>query len=229
MNILVVDVGGTNVKVLATGETERRKFASGPQLTPERMVAEVKEMTKDWKYEVVSLGIPAPVDHGRPKAEPRNLGPGWMYFAYDRAFGCPVKIINDAAMQALGSYKSGKMLFLGLGTGLGSCAVQDWKISPLELAGLPYKKGKFEDYVNRARLESRGRKKWNEDVAEVVGHLKTALRPDEVVLGGGNARKLAEIPEGCRVVTNANAFIGGFLMWDKPEAGEADEPMLKAG
>jgi predicted NBD/HSP70 family sugar kinase len=228
MNVLVIDVGGTNVKVLATGETERRKFPSGPQLTPQRMVAEVKEITKDWKYEVVSLGIPSPVDDGHPQAEPRNLGPGWVYFAYDRVFGCPVKIINDAAMQALGSYKSGKMLFLGLGTGLGSCVVVNGRIGPLELATLPYKKGKYEDYVNRARLESKGRKKWSQDVAEVVAHLKTALRPDEIVLGGGNARKLTEIPEGCRVVTNANAFIGGFLMWQNRQEEEAANPLLKA-
>src|SRR5262249_31791217 len=155
-------VGGTNVKVLATGETERRKFPSGPQLTPERMVAEVKDITKDWKYEVVSLGIPAPVDDGHPKSDPRNLGAGWVDFDYEKAFGCPVKIINDAAMQALGSYRpgSGKMLFLGLGTGLGSCAVVDGRITPLELSSLPYKKSTYEDYVSRARLDSRGRKKW---------------------------------------------------------------------
>jgi polyphosphate glucokinase len=216
MNVLVIDVGGTNVKVLATGQTERRKFPSGPTLTPERMVAEVKEITKDWKYDVVSLGIPTPVDHGHPKSEPRNLSPGWVDFDYERAFGCPVKIINDAAMQALGSYKAGRMLFLGLGTGLGSCVVVNGRIGPLELAVLPYKKGTYEDYVGRARLDSRGRKKWNQDVAEVVAHLKNALRPDDVVLGGGNARKLTEIPEGCRVVTNANAFIGGFRMWEEP-------------
>jgi polyphosphate glucokinase len=218
MNILAVDVGGTNVKVLVTGETERRKFPSGPQMTPERMVAEVKEITSDWEYDVVSLGIPSPVDHGHPKSEPRNLGPGWVEFDYEKAFEHPVKLINDAAMQALGSYKSGKMLFLGLGTGLGSCAIVNGQMKPLELSTLPYKKATYEDYVSRARLVSRGRKKWSQDVAQVVAQLRQALRPDEVVLGGGNARRLIEVPDGCRVVTNANAFIGGFRMCEGPEA-----------
>ena len=217
MNVLVIDVGGTNVKVLATGQTQRRKIPSGPVLTPERMVEKVKAMTKDWDYDVVSIGYPGPVHKGRPVAEPRNLAEGWVGFDFVAAFGHPVRIINDAAMQALGSHKGGKMLFLGLGTGLGSCAVVNGKVGPFELGSLPYKKGTYEDYVSRRRLKRRGRKKWSKDVAEVVAHMIHALRPDDVVLGGGNARKLTHLPKGCRLGSNANAFIGGFRMWEEPE------------
>jgi polyphosphate glucokinase len=215
--VLVVDVGGTNVKVLATGQTERRKFPSGRGLTPELMVAKVKAATRDWRYDAVSLGIPVPVENGRPVAEPRNLGKGWVDFDFERAFQRPVRIINDAAMQALGSYKHGKMLFLGLGTGLGSCVVVHGKVGPMELGTLPYKRKTYEDYVSRARLKSRGPKKWTYDVAQVVAHLINALRPDDVVLGGGNARKLLAIPKGSRLGSNANAFIGGFRMWKGTE------------
>jgi len=221
MHVLVIDVGGTNVKVLATGQRQRRKFPSGPELTPEGMVEKVKATTKDWDYDVVSIGYPGPVDTGRPVAEPRNLAKGWIGFDFVRAFGCPVKVINDAAMQALGSYQGGKMLFLGLGTGLGSSAVVNGKVGPFELGSLPYKKGTYEDYVSRRRLEHRGRKKWSQDVAEVVAHMIHALRPDDVVLGGGNAKKLTQLPKGCRLGSNLNAFIGGFRMWEEPAKNKA--------
>jgi len=220
MKVLVVDVGGTNVKLLATGRTERRKFPSGPEMTAKRMVSEVRATAKDWDYDVVSIGYPGPVYEGRPLAEPRNLAKGWVGFDFERAFGCPVRMINDAAMQALGSYKKGKMLFLGLGTGLGSCAVVNGKVGELELAHLPYKKGTYEDYVGRRRLEKRGRKKWSKDVAEVVAHMTNALRPDDVVLGGGNAKKLTEVPAHCRLGSNSNAFIGGFRMWEDSQGNQ---------
>ena len=214
MTVLTIDVGGTNLKVLATGQEQRRRVPSGKQMTAERMVLEAKRLTQDWHYDVVSIGYPGPVCEGRLIAEPRNLGKGWVEFDFERAFGCPVRIMNDAAMQALGSYQRGKMLFLGLGTGLGSCAIVHGKVVPLELAHLPYKKGTYEDYVGRRRLEQRGPKKWTRDVAGVVAQLVSALRFDDVVLGGGNAKKLKAIPEGCRLGSNANAFLGGFRMWD---------------
>lgn len=215
MHILVVDIGGSNVKMLATGQKERRKFSSGPELTPERMVAGVKEMTADWKYEALTLGYPAYVFHGRPVTEPRNLGPGWVRFKFEAAFGKPVKIINDAAMQALGSYDGGSMLFLGLGTGLGSAMVVDGVVEPMELAHLPYRKRTFEDYVGLRGLERFGKKKWRRLVADVVANLRAGLEPDYVVLGGGNAKELDRLPRGCRRGDNANAFVGGFRLWDE--------------
>ncbi len=217
MNVLVIDIGGTNIKALATGQKKRRRFPSGPEMTPERMVSEIKAITKDWSYDAVSIGYPGPVLEGQIVAEPKNLAKGWVGFDFERAFKRPIRILNDAAMQALGSFEKGKMLFLGLGTGLGSCAVVNGKVGPLELAHLPYKKGTFEDYVGRRRLESRGRKKWSKDVVEVVGHLTRALQPNDVVLGGGNARRLKVIPHGCRLGSNANAFVGGFRMWNEDE------------
>lgn len=214
MNVLTIDVGGTNLKILASGQKERRRVPSGKQMTAERMVLETKHLTQDWDYDVVSIGYPGPVYEGRLIAEPRNLGKGWVEFDFERAFGCPVRIMNDAAMQALGSYQGGKMLFLGLGTGFGVCVIVHGKIIPLELAHLPYKKGTYEDYVGRRRLEQRGPKQWTRDVAEVVAQLASALQFDDVVLGGGNAKKLKEIPKGCRLGSNANAFLGGFRMWE---------------
>src|SRR6516162_2779195 len=214
MNVLVVDVGGTHVKILATGQEKRREFPSGPGLTAEEMVRGVKELAGDWKYDAVSIGYPGPVLHGRPVAEPHNLALGWVGFDYAAAFGCPVKVINDAAMQALGSYKGGKMLFLGLGTGLGSAMVMDGIVEPMELGHLPYKRGTYEDYVGERGLEKRGKKKWRRDVADVVTRLIAALEPEDVVLGGGNVRKLQELPAGCRLGDNANAFLGGFRLWD---------------
>jgi polyphosphate glucokinase len=216
MNILVVDVGGTNVKLLATGQAQPRRFPSGPTLAAEGMVAKVKETAGDWKYDVASIGYPGFVLRGRPIAEPHNLAPGWVGFHFQTAFGCPVKIINDAAMQALGSYQGGKMLFLGLGTGLGSAMIIDGMVEPMELAHLPYKKGTFEDYVGQRGLERRGKKRWRRRVADVVAKLVAALEPDDIVLGGGNVKKLGALPPGCRAGNNANAFLGGFRLWDEP-------------
>jgi polyphosphate glucokinase len=215
MNVLVVDVGGTHVKILASGQEERREFASGPALTAEQMVGGVKKLAGDWKYDAVSIGYPGPILHGRPVAEPHNLGPGWVGLDYGAAFGCPVKVINDAAMQALGSYKGGKMLFQGLRTGLGSAMILDGIIEPMELGHLPYKQGTYEDYVGIRGLDRVGKKKWSQYVADVVALLLAALEPDEVVLGGGNVKKLKELPPRCRAGDNANAFLGGFQLWEK--------------
>jgi polyphosphate glucokinase len=227
MNVLVVDVGGTHVKILATGQKERRAFTSGPALTAEQMVRGVKELARDWTYEVVSVGFPGPVLHGRPVAEPHNLAPGWVRFDFEAAFGCPVKVINDAAMQALGSYKGGKMLFLGLGTGLGSTLILDGILEPMELGHLPYKKGTYEHYVGIRGLDRLGAKKWRRYVADVIATLTDALEPDDVVLGGGNVKKLKELPAGCRAGDNANAFQGGFRLWEdearKPKSRSANE------
>jgi len=218
MRVLAIDIGGTNVKVLATGQEARRRFPSGPALTARRMVTAVKNLTKDWKYDAVSIGYPGPVLRGRPVVEPHNLGPGWVGFDFATAFRCPVKLVNDAAMQALGSYKSGKMLFLGLGTGLGSAVIVEGIMEPLELAHLRYKKGTYEDYVGLRGLKRWGKKKWRRHVVDVVACLSAALEPDEVVLGGGNVKKLKELPPHCRAGDNANAFLGGFRLWE--EAGD---------
>ena len=215
MKVLVIDVGGTHVKILATGYHEPRKFLSGPTLTPRRMVAGVKKLARGWKYNAVSIGYPGVVIRGRPVANPHNLGKGWVGFNFRAAFKCPVKIINDAAMQALGSYRHGNMLFLGLGTGLGTALIVDGIVEPMELAHLPYKKATFEDYVGVRGLKNHGKKKWRRHVADVVRHLRAALEPDEVVLGGGNVKKLKILPQGCRLGDNANAFIGGFRLWNK--------------
>src|SRR5882672_3853923 len=216
MKVLVVDVGGTHVKILATGQNEAREFPSGPSLTAKQMVAGVKKLAGDWKYDAVSIGYPGMVVRNRPLAEPHNLGRGWVGFNFEAAFKRPVKVINDAAMQALGSYKRGKMLFLGLGTGLGSTMIVDGVVEPMELGHLPYKRATFEDYVGIRGLEKYGRKKWRRHVADVVKRLIAAIEPDEVVLGGGNVKKLKELPPGCRVGDNANAFLGGFRLWQEP-------------
>jgi polyphosphate glucokinase len=214
MNVLAVDVGGTHVKILATGQKEPRKFVSGPTMTAEQMVAGVKKLAADWKFDHVSIGYPGPVLHGQPVAEPHNLAPGWVGFDYRAAFGCPVKVTNDAAMQALGSYNKGKMLFLGLGTGLGSTLIVDGIVEPMELGHLPYKKATYEDYVGLRGLEKHGAHKWRRHVADVVKLLVAALQPDEVVLGGGNVKRLKELPPGCREGDNSNAFKGGFRLWE---------------
>jgi polyphosphate glucokinase len=215
MNVLVVDIGGTSVKVLATGQAVARKIPSGSAFTPEHMVREVLITTADWKYEGVSMGYPGPVLNSRPLRDPWNLGPGWVGFNYPRAFGRPVRVVNDAAMQALGSYRGGKMLFLGLGTGLGSTMVVDGILEPMELGHLPYRDTTFEDYVGARALDRLGKEKWREYVNDVVARLITALEPDDVVLGGGNVNNLGAIPAGCRVGDNENAFIGGFRLWEQ--------------
>src|SRR5256885_1892039 len=184
------------------------------------MVDGVKKLAGDWKYDVVSIGYPGPVLHNRPVAEPHNLAKGWVGFNYRAAFGRPVKIINDAAMQALGSYRRGTMLFLGLGTGMGTALIVDGIVTPMELSHLPYKKATYEDYVGVRGLEKHGKKKWRRYVADVVKRLDAAIEPDEVVLGGGNVKKLKELPAGCRVGDNANAFVGGFRVWDKAAVGK---------
>jgi polyphosphate glucokinase len=219
MKVLVIDVGGTHVKLLATGHKHKIEFLSGPGMTAKKMVAEVKATVKQagWVYEVISMGYPGPVLHDRAIGEPWNLGKGWVTTDFKKAFGCPVKMINDAAMQAIGSYEGGRMLFLGLGTGLGSSLIVDSVVEPLELAHLPYKKGKtFEDYVGLRGLRRLGKKKWRRHVAEVVATLKVATQAEYVVLGGGNARLLKKLPPSARLGDNNNAFRGGFRVWNPP-------------
>jgi polyphosphate glucokinase len=213
-NVLVVDVGGTGVKVLATGQGEPRRFPSGRQMRPEQMVSGVKQIVKGWKYDVVTIGYPGLVLQGSPAKEPHNLASGWVGFDFNSAFGCPVKIVNDAAMQALGSYRSGLLLFLGLGTGLGSAIVHQGHLVPMELAHLSYKGGTYEDYVGIRGLKRLGKKKWERHVAYCVARLIDAIHPDDVVLGGGNAKRLKELPPGCRAGDNSNAFLGGFRLWN---------------
>ena len=212
--ILAIDVGGSHVKVALNTSPEKRKFVSGSRLTAKAMVARVKRLTRDWTYDVISMGFPGPVVHGRPIAEPVNLGRGWVGFDFERAFGCPVRIVNDAAMQAIGGYTGGRMLFLGLGTGLGSAMIIEDVIEPMELAHLPYRKGRtFEDYVGAAGLERLGKKKWLRRVADVIARLTAALEPEYVVIGGGNAQKLEKLPANARLGGNDNAFAGGFKLW----------------
>jgi polyphosphate glucokinase len=214
MTVLVIDVGGTHIKILPTGRKQHREVASGPTMTAEQMVAAVKQLAVGWKYDKVSIGYPGPVIHDHPLHEPINMGGGWVGFDFHTAFGCPVKVINDAAMQALGSYKDGHMLFLGLGTGLGSAMVVNGVVQPMELGHLPYKKGRtYEDYLGLRGLKRLGKKRWRHHVVVVIEKLKAALEPDDVVIGGGNAKKLDELPIGCRIGENANAFIGGFQLW----------------
>jgi len=215
--ILVIDVGGTHVKVRATGHQETVKIPSGETMTAEKMTKDVLEATAGWKYSRVSIGYPGPVVHGHPFHEPYNLGGGWVGFDFQKAFGHPVKIVNDAAMQALGIYRGGRMLFLGLGTGLGTAMIVDGIIEPMELAHLPYKKGRtYEDYVGNKGLKRLGKKKWRQHVADIVEKLQTALEVDDVVLGGGNAKHLKKLPPGCRLGDNSTAFTGGLRLWEEP-------------
>ncbi len=212
-NVLSVDIGGTGVKILASGHSERRRFPSGRQLTPEAMVAQVKALAADWPYDVVAIGYPGRIVDERILSEPRNLGPGWVGFDFAAAFGCPVKLINDAAMQALGSYQGGTMLFLGLGTGLGSTLIVRGHIVPMELGALAYGKGSIEDHLGLRGLEKLGKKKWRQTLGLLVDRFTTALMLDDVVIGGGNAKKLKTLPKGCRLGDNAFAFEGGYRLW----------------
>jgi polyphosphate glucokinase len=214
--ILVVDVGGTHVKLLVTGMKEPIKILSGSTLTAKAMIRKVKVALKDRPYDVVSIGYPGPVVHGRPLREPYNLGCGWVGFDFRKAFGRPVRIINDAAMQALGSYKGGRLLFLGLGAGLGSAMIVDGVLQPMELAHLPYKHGKtYEDYLGLRGLKRLGRKTWQRQVRKVVIELRAALEAEHVVLGGGNAKKLKKLPPSSVLGDNQNAFVGGFRIWSE--------------
>jgi polyphosphate glucokinase len=216
--VLAVDVGGSHVKALLEGRpfAERRRFVSGPKLTPAEMTRQLLETTSDWRYDLVAIGVPAPVHGGRVVVDPVHLGPGWRGFDFESALGKPTRLINDAAMQALGSYDHGTMLFLGLGTGLGSALVVDGRVEPMELAHLPFRKATFEDYVGERGREQLGAKRWRRAVLETIELLAAALQPDEVVVGGGNAAKLDDLPENVRVGSNENAFEGGFRLWADP-------------
>lgn len=214
MKILVIDIGGNNVKILASGEKEPRRFPSGPTMTPALMVAGVKKLAADWKYDRIAIGYPGLIHHGKIVQEPHNLAPKWVGYNFEKAFGCPVMLLNDAAMQALGSYHKGTLLFLGLGTGLGSAMVVEGKVVPMELAHLTYRKGTFEDYVGDRGLVKYGKKKWQKHIARVVKLITDALYADDVVIGGGNAKKLKQLPDGCRPGNNVYAFTGGFRLWE---------------
>ena len=216
MNVLVIDVGGTNIKVLASGQKVPVKIHSGPEMTARRMAADVRKATAGWQYDAVSIGYPGPVLHNQAVMEPHNLARGWVGFNFKKALGRPVKMVNDAAMQALGSYEGGRMLFLGLGTGLGTAFIVDGVLEPMELAHLPYKKGRtYEDYVGERGLKRLGKKRWRLAVFKVVEQLKNALEAEYVVLGGGNAKLLKKLPPGARQGSNANAFLGGFRLWQR--------------
>ncbi|HKD78236.1 MAG TPA: ROK family protein [Candidatus Angelobacter sp.] len=217
MKVLVIDVGGSNVKILATGQTEPIKFPSGPDMTPAKMVAGVKKLTADWEYDAVSIGLPGPVLRGQLILDPANLGSGWVGFDFRRAFGVPVKIINDAAMQALGSYKGGKLLFFGLGTGLGTAMVINGVAESREIAHVPYKKGRsLEDYVGVRARKRLGKKKWRKHVEKIVSGFINRVHADDIVLGGGEVKHLKKLPKGARLGNNANAFVGGFRLWEQP-------------
>ena len=220
--MLAIDVGGSHVKVRVSNRRDVRQFESGPELTAARMVAGVQQLAGDWKYDVVSIGYPGIVIHGKIVTEPHNLGAGWVGFDFRRAFGRPTRVINDAAMQAIGSYQGGRMLFLGLGTGLGSAMIIDGVVESMELAHLYYKKGRtYEDDVGERGRRRLGAKKWRRAVRKVVETLQTVLEADYVVLGGGNARKLKKMPKGARLGNNDFAFLGGFRMWRKGAIGMA--------
>ena len=219
MKILIVDVGGNNVKLLVSGQKAPRKVPSGPTLTAARMAASVRKALAGWKYDAVAIGFPGPVKDGRPAQEPVNLGRGWVRFDYARAFGKPVRMVNDAVMQALGSYRGGRMLFLGLGTGLGAALVVEGHVQPLEIAHLPYRSGKtYEDFLGRRGQDRMGKKRWRRLVWEIVPRLRDAFQVDEVVLGGGNVKQLKALPPGCRLGANAHAFVGGLRLWEPARA-----------
>jgi polyphosphate glucokinase len=217
MKVLVIDVGGTHIKILASDQKVPLEFISGPKMTAKQMVSGVAKLAATWNYDVASIGYPGPVLHGRILHEPRNLGSGWVKFDFKKALQCPVKVINDAAMQALGSYQGGSMLFLGLGTGLGSAMIVNGVLEPMELGHLPYRKATYEDYVGVRALKHFGKSKWRKYVTDVIERLTAALEPDDIVLGGGNVKHLDQLPQGCRRGDNANAFVGGFRLWMKKE------------
>jgi polyphosphate glucokinase len=216
MKVLVIDIGGTNVKVASTDAPVPIKIPSGPEMTAESMCQQVLAATKSWKYDRISVGFPGPVVNHRPIAEPHNLGAGWVDFNYEKAFGKPLRFINDAAMQALGGYKSGRMLFLGTGTGLGSAMILDGVVVPMEVAHLPYKNGRtYEEYIGLAGLERRGKKKWRKSVLDIVELLRAAFICDYVLIGGGNAKLMEDLPAHVVVGANSNAILGGFRLWDE--------------
>ena len=212
--VLVIDIGGTNVKLLATGHSVARRFASNPKMTPREMVAEVKRLAADWKYDVVSIGYPGVVRGGRVALDPKNLGPGWVGFDFKAAFRRPVKLINDAAMQALGSYHGGLMLFVGLGTGVGSALIADGVVVPMELGHLSYRQRTYEDYVGLRGFKWLGKARWRKHVVDIVKRLIGAIHPDDVVVGGGHAKELGHVSRTCRMGSNANAFVGGMRLWE---------------
>lgn len=212
--VLAIDIGGSHVKILTSAGGAERRDDSGPDLTPQQMIEKVKKLAEGLSYDVISMGYPGPVRHNKPVLDPKNLGKGWAGFDFDAQFGKPVKVVNDALMQAIGSYEGGRMLFLGLGTGLGAAMVFDNVGQPMELAHLPYRKGRsFEDYVGERGLEKHGKKKWRKYVFDVVNRLRAALQPDYVVIGGGNVDKLDALPAEARRGDNTRAFEGGFRLW----------------
>jgi hypothetical protein len=224
MNVLVVDIGGTNVKVWKTGEADKQKVPSGKDFTPEQLVERVRETSRDWAFDRVSIGYPGQVRNGRPVEDPYNLGSGWVEFDFAKAFECPVRLMNDAAMQALGSYDGGRMLYIGLGTSMGTTFISDGKIVPLALGHLKFSDGEtFEHFLGRKGMELHGNKRWRRAVGEAASVLKSAFLADYVVLGGGNAKKLEELPEGCRLGSNTNAYFGGLRMW---EDAKSESPPL---
>lgn len=218
MHVLAVDVGGRHVKALLQGEHGRRRFKSGPGLTPAAMVEQTLALVEGWEFDRVSIGVPAPVAAGVVVKEPVNLGKGWKGFDFESAFGKPVKIVNDAVMQAIGSYEEGRMLYLGLGTGLGSAMIIEGLVQPMELGHLPFKRATFEEYVGRAARERLGPKRWREAVLQTIASLSAALQPDYVMLGGGLANELGKLPPNVRLGGNEHAFEGGFRLWDDASA-----------
>jgi polyphosphate glucokinase len=212
--ILVIDIGGSNVKLMISSRAKRRKFPSGPRLTPRQFIAKTKAAVADWKFDAIALGFPAPVKNGRIAVEPKNLGKGWRRFDFRKAFGKPVRVMNDAAMQALGSYHGGRMLFLGFGTGLGSALLWDHTVLCLELGDLAYMDGTLEDWLSDDGMEALGEEAWEDEVLLVVPALKQSFIADYVVLGGGNAKCIEKLPRGVELGHNRNAYRGGVRLWD---------------
>lgn len=225
MKVLVIDIGGHNVKLLATGQERPRKIPSGPRFTPKDLVERLPQAVEGWSFEAISIGYPGPVIGGRPAADPCNLGPGWVGFDFAHAFGVPVKVVNDAAMQAWGSYAGGRMLFLGLGTGLGTALVLDGLLHPLEAGHLPYKRGKtYEEVLGNAGLLRLGKKRWRAEIRHVIELFRNAFQVDYLVIGGGNRKLLASLPPYARMGDNAFAFLGGFRLWEASGQGPPAHP-----